>query len=732
MTSFFLRPPCRIFSAIIFSIFVNPFVVSAAPHKNVQFDAFWNEILSRDLKGKVFQTLLNSKKLEDRILVAKGLGVLRDVSTLPTLIDLLKSGDSKIQKETSFAIGQFGWLKTFEKDPHYESTLKELVSYAEKIKLDISAAKNKKSKVKVFNLEKDLTIVIDSISKVAYTKAPEILNQFLSHSSALIREHAIFGFFRYRQVLKSIGRESEIKELSESEFKLFEQLSTDQNSGIRRAVSYFFSRFSQKNSEALLLKLAQDTNDETKVFSLGALTKLKSQTVKPIAYNLLKEKSSIVKVAALNAIAGFSTELLEKDFLFNDPSFHVRNAFFQNLSNFDEKDVGTFFPEASEVRTRLKNLVLKCISDDESFNVKITCKKLLIKISKAEEQSKIVKEMGEHENWLVREAAISVSDKLELNEREAFLIVKLKDQSLNVRSAGLEALGKIETQSAFEQILKFGTAAESKEQIRDLKKMSVAELSAKITALKERKEPEAIDEIFKLYELIKTPKWVEVRDEIVDHFLKLNTEKSKSFLGKIANDPDASVRTKISLALRANTEASSETKTEAKTETKAESKTETKTEATPTGPYYKNFISKKIRARLSTNRGKFEFELFPDSAPYHVSNFVAYAKKGFYNGLSWHRVVSNFVIQGGDPEGTGYGSDGYTVKAEFNSREFKKGALGMPRAQGHDTGGCQLFFSLLSTPHLESQYTVFGQIDKGLDVIEKIERGDIIQKIEIL
>jgi cyclophilin family peptidyl-prolyl cis-trans isomerase len=105
---------------------------------------------------------------------------------------------------------------------------------------------------------------------------------------------------------------------------------------------------------------------------------------------------------------------------------------------------------------------------------------------------------------------------------------------------------------------------------------------------------------------------------------------------------------------------------------------------------------------------------------------------GFYDGLPWHRVISNFVAQGGDPDGTGFGGAGYSLRAEINRRPFARGALGMPRSQGFDTGGGQLFFSHVPTPHLDGQYTVFGQIIRGADVIDRLERGDLILRAKRL
>ena len=100
-------------------------------------------------------------------------------------------------------------------------------------------------------------------------------------------------------------------------------------------------------------------------------------------------------------------------------------------------------------------------------------------------------------------------------------------------------------------------------------------------------------------------------------------------------------------------------------------------------------------------------------------------KSGFYDGLTWHRVVSNFVVQGGDPRGDGWGDAGYSVRDEINPLRFDRGTVGMPKA-GRDTGGCQIFISLIPTPHLDGLYTAFGQVVSGMEIVDRLEVSDRI------
>ncbi len=137
---------------------------------------------------------------------------------------------------------------------------------------------------------------------------------------------------------------------------------------------------------------------------------------------------------------------------------------------------------------------------------------------------------------------------------------------------------------------------------------------------------------------------------------------------------------------------------------------------------------------IHTHHGVMSGELFDDDAPATVANFVTLAKNGFYDGLTFHRVVPNFVVQGGCPRGTGTGGPGYTIKCELDGQNqyHDRGVLSMAHA-GRDTGGSQFFICMnrQNTQHLDRKHTVFGKVTSGLDIIDQIKAGDSIVKIQI-
>ena len=133
---------------------------------------------------------------------------------------------------------------------------------------------------------------------------------------------------------------------------------------------------------------------------------------------------------------------------------------------------------------------------------------------------------------------------------------------------------------------------------------------------------------------------------------------------------------------------------------------------------------------MNTSEGPVTLELFDEDAPKTVSNFKDLADKGFYDGLIFHRVIKDFMIQGGCPQGTGTGGPGWSIACETkgNPHKHKQGSLSMAHA-GKDTGGSQFFLVLAPQPHLDGVHTVFGQVTEGLDVMQSLKQGDKIKHI---
>jgi len=141
---------------------------------------------------------------------------------------------------------------------------------------------------------------------------------------------------------------------------------------------------------------------------------------------------------------------------------------------------------------------------------------------------------------------------------------------------------------------------------------------------------------------------------------------------------------------------------------------------------------KNYRATIETNKGNIELELYPQYAPKTVNNFVFLARQGFYNGVKFHRVIPDFMIQGGDPTGTGRGGPGYRFEDEFAGNPLKHEAKVISMANaGPGTNGSQFFITHSPQPHLNGKHTVFGKVTAGAQVVDAIRQGDVMNKVTV-
>ena len=222
------------------------------------------------------------------------------------------------------------------------------------------------------------------------------------------------------------------------------------------------------------------------------------------------------------------------------------------------------------------------------------------------------------------------------------------------------------------------------------------------------------------YILLKSPDDVEAMQATAAAMGSIKDARFVPTLEKSLNDPDKTVATAAAIALRQITG------------TDYSSKIPQSTKALHVDYDWSTLesLSPTARAIVKTNKGTFTLQLLKDEAPFTVLNFVKLVRKNFYNGLSFHRVVPNFVIQGGDPRGDGWGGPGFAIRSEYSFASFTRGAAGIASA-GKDTEGCQFFITHQPTPHLDGRYTVFGKVVNGQDVADRIQIGDTIEQITI-
>ena len=516
---------------------------------------------------------------------------------------------------------------------------------------------------------------IEAIGKLALEKTPSIVSNSLSDPSTAVRAESLMALYRYHLVLKSKHPEVTPADLPTQILNQVLSLSWDRHSQVRRNVAYYFSRVKDPRASRVIQEMAWDRDVWVRFFAIGALGKISDPLTAVVLVARLTDTAYVNRVAAVQALTQMNRSDLIPRALASDPSIHVRAAV---------ADAGVF---------------LEPLLHDSSHMVQGEALKSLSKV-KHEAATPELKAALSQSDWTLREAAVEAAASSGADQ-ESLLKTAILDGDVRVRAAAVSGMGAVPTADAFQAIQ---SALTSKE---------LAERGSAVDALSARKEPSVPDVAWQAYLGSSGLEWTELRESLVDLVSQTPGDQTTAELREALKDPASSVSNIARNALLARGV----------------------TDLPPAqaaqltfSPYRDLTFKHNPKVVLETTRGRIVIECYPMSAPIQVANFVGFARDGKYDGLTWHRVVSNFVIQGGDPDGTGWGDAGYSVRAEINPIRYQRGTLGMPRAQGFDTGGVQIFITHVPTPNLDGQYTVFGQVKQGLGVVDRIEMGDRIIK----
>ena len=334
----------------------------------------------------------------------------------------------------------------------------------------------------------------------------------------------------------------------------------------------------------------------------------------------------------------------------------------------------------------------------------------LIRID-AEDVGIVLSTIGPDPDWRVRQAVAKALGET-LGERAApFLLPMLKDTDARVLPAVLSALVLARGQDAAPTLRDYV-------QHPDLGVRAAA--VAGLASLGKGTEGKFTDAFTRAFDASLGDRDIEARIGIVDALAKDKSESGRTLLRRIAgSDPSRAVRQRANGALSEGFAAPEEA-----TLRMADARRLVSVYDATADRLYSP------RVLLATRYGSIEIALDLVDAPLTSMSFVRLAQAGFFNGLTFHRVAPGFVLQGGDPRGDGYGGPGSTIRCEYNTRPYGRGAVGMALS-GKDTGGSQFFITMEPQPHLDGSYTQFGQVLSGMDVVEKLRPGDVIDRIDV-
>jgi cyclophilin family peptidyl-prolyl cis-trans isomerase/HEAT repeat protein len=381
-------------------------------------------------------------------------------------------------------------------------------------------------------------------------------------------------------------------------------------------------------------------------------------------------------------------------------SAHVRRAAAEAL--------GGFAASRDRVRPLLERARV-----DESVNVRGAALVSQARLFGSEMAPEVGAIADRSDPWL-RAGAAAAAAKLPDETAVPILLRMTHDPNLRVADAAARGLKDHATPEARARI------AELLADVDNGLRLAAAE------ALKEIGGPDDLDSLGRCLSSSRGDISAEIAANVVDAAARIGGDRARAVLESGAAHPDPFVRRKSRELLAKRFPDASLPATEPRGE-----------EASPVpipGIDYSPSATNP-RVEIVTSRGAMVFELFRDEAPVHVYNFLELVQRGSYDGLAFHRVVPDFVIQGGDPRGDGNGGNtwrGTPLRREFTPRKFVRGSLGMPRNDDPDSGGSQIFVCHRETPHLDGRYTLFGELREGSDVLDAIEVGDTIRSVRVL
>lgn len=609
---------------------------------------------------------LQSESAGVRARVATAYGRIQTPGCVDPLLTLLGDRSPRVRRAALFALGQLAWKPGFTDGREAEIT----------------------GAISPFLGDKSLSVrlaAIEAIGKLGLGRTPGLVGALLADRSARVRAEALMALFRYRFVLRQRDPDQAPPDLPQEIVDRLPALAAD-DARVRRNLVYGFARFRDVRGLPIAVELSADSNVWTRFFAVIALTKIADPAAEAAVSARLTDRRPIVRRAAVQAAAASGAGELVVACL-DDPAPHVRSA------------VATALGSTAGVAEESAAVWLRRLSADGSGEVRCAAVKSLgARLKDAAAGDLLVALADPDED--VRAAAVEAAAALSGDSRKTIVDAALADGSVAVRCALLALLAGDAGAEAFAVIAD------------DLDADEVDVRHAAITALAARKEPETPALGWRAYQENSDARFTFLREAAVGVVGAFTGADSDAHLREMLADPAYPVAVAAYGILLGR----------GLTDVTAPSETATLTFS----PYRSLPMTRFPVVTLVTTRGVIEIKCFRDAAPIHVANFVGLARRGFYDGKTWQRVVPNFVIQGGSPSPLGWEAQTFMLRAEINTLRFGRGAVGMSRGDLVNSGDSQLFITHVQDPHLDGMYTLFGQVVRGFGALDRMEAGDLI------
>ena len=594
---------------------------------------------------------------------------------VPPLVDLLRDGDSEVRQMAAFALGLIGDRSA--RDPLIaalaDSTPLMQGSAAEALGLigDVAAA--------------------DPIAKMASAVfASGALAQTPSDADEARRDTPAAAF---RIGVFALAR-----------LKAYDQLASvvlDASGRPRTSwwpVAFALQRIEDRRAAPALLALTRATDPYTAAFAVKGLGALKDKSAAGVIVPLINSRDWGVQIEAIRAAGRIGDASFEKPLLDllrrRDAPAQIRLEVVTALASVKTPAVG--------------EELIDLLGDRDPL-VRAAALKSSASVA-PEEFVTILSSLDPDPDWHVRASLASLLGTLPRQSALPRLTKMLEDKDQRVLAAVLTALVQLNAPSAGDILLDH------------LKSDDPVVRAAAASGIGELRLPAGAQALPAAYQFALRDDTYVARAAVIEAFSKYGIGVAKSLLDTALNDRDWAVRLRAAQLLK-----QSEPQSDAMTRIRP-APTRLAAEAYQSPSLTMPRVS--TQAFIDTDRGTIQLELAVLDAPLMIDNFVSLVKKGFYRNLTFHRVVPDFVIQGGDPRGDGEGGPGYTVRDELSQRPYLRGTVGIA-LDWADTGGSQFFITHSPQPHLDAKYTVIGRVINGMDVVDRIQQNDVIRRIRV-
>ena len=619
--------------------------------------------------------LLNDSEARVRRRTALAVGRVGLAAGVPPLVGLMKDGDPEVRQMAAFALGLIGDRSAREPLVAALSDESPLMrgSAAEALGLigDAAAA------------EPIGRMVAGIAQSGALAPAPSEADEARRDTPAAVFRLGVFALTR---------------------LKAYEQLAAAviDPAGAPRTtwwpVAFALQRIEDKRAVSALLALAKDPNPYTRAFAVKGLGTLKDPSAAPVLVPLVASRDASVQVEAIRALGKIGDAAAAPSLLRlaqgRDVPAPVRLEAVTALGGLRAPGVGDALVDLlGDPDPLIRAAALKSAST-----------------AAADDFVTILSGLDADTDWHARASLAVLLGTLPRQSALPRLTALLKDTDQRVIAAVLTSLVKLSAPGVGEILLDH------------LKSDDPVVRASAASGIGEMRLPAGAQALPAAYQFALRDTTYVARAAIIDAFSKYGISVSRSLLDAALADKDWAVRVRAATLLRQGDPAS-----DAATRIRP-----APTRLAPEAYQVSTLVEPPVstQAFVDTDRGTIQIELAVLDAPLTIDHFVSLVRRGFFAGLTFHRVVPNFVIQGGDPRGDGEGGPGYTVRDELSERPYLRGTVGIA-LDWADTGGSQFFITHSPQPHLDAKYTVIGRVINGMDVVDKIQQNDVIRRIRV-